>query len=162
MAVMSARSIAVRLVDIQRVNSLHLRLVEEMRREAVRITVNLLWRRYKDHQKREKSRTFGEWLAFKKDLEKTFWHKTTGASLPVRRRWAFQYFNFLTRKELTLGDDPLNMWMLEALEEELNRKANHPGYRIRVEAKSYRAIPSHRLKEGTSFAFEYVPHEPEG
>src|SRR5690606_6769548 len=104
MAVMTARSVAERLVKIQKLSSLYHQEVEGLRKDAVKTTVNTLWRRYKQHQKREESMPFLDWLVSKEHLERTFWHLTTGTGLPTRRRWAIGYFRFLDRKELTLAD----------------------------------------------------------
>lgn len=166
MAKVTAREVAQRLVDIQRVRGLYLHLVTSLRDEAIKSTAEALVRRYHAHQKRQQKlypdmpeQPFHLWLAHKVDLEHTFWHRGTGASLPVRRRWAIQYYEFLTRKELTFDDDPMNLWVAPALEAELNRRAQYPDCMIVAEVKSYPAIPSRKVKEGNSFHFSLKKRE---
>ena len=154
MAVLTARAIAKRLVRIQKLNSLYHEEVETMRADAVKTTVNALWRRYGEFKRRTKTNpSFVNWLVRQKHLEQTFWRSN---GQPTRRRWAIQYFNFLTRKELTLADDPSNTWVFEALEAAINAKHNDPDYIIVVDAVPRKAIPRYRLKEGTSFLFRKV------
>lgn len=156
MAVITVRSVARRLVNIQHLSSLYHQAVVEMRNEAVKTTVNTLWRRYKQHQKREDPRSFVEWLVAKQHLEATFWHVTTGTALATRRRWAIGYYKFLTRKELTLADDPENLWVFDALESAINAKHDEPDWIIVVEAVERGAIERYRLKAGVSFMFGKV------
>lgn|GEM_PF-5355733 len=156
MAVMTARPIARRLVNIQHLSSLYHQAVEEMRRDAVNTTVNTLWNRYRQHQKREEPRSFVDWLVSKEHLENTFWHATTGTGLPTRRRWAIGYFKFLTRKELTLADDPSNLWMFDALEAKINSKHQDPNWVIVVETVQRDGIPRYNLQPGVSFMFGKV------
>jgi hypothetical protein len=156
MAVMTARSIARRLVNISHLSSLYHQAVEDMRRDAVNTTVNTLWNRYRSHQKREEPRSFVDWLVEKQHLENTFWHRTTGTGVATRRRWAFGYFRFLTRKELTLADDPSNLWMFDALEAKINSKHDDLDWVIVVETVNRDGIPRYRLQPGVSFMFGKV------
>ncbi len=151
MAVLTARAVAERLVRIKKLSSLYHEEVAQMRIDAVTTTVNALWRRYVVYKRRSQTNpTFIDWLADKKHFEETYWPST---SLPARRRWAFQYFNFLTRKEITLGDDPSNNWMFGALERAINAKHDDPNWVVVVEAVPRNAIPRYQVKEGTSFTF---------
>jgi hypothetical protein len=154
MAVLSARSVAVRLVKIQKLSSLYHQEVLEMRRDAVKTTVDALWRRYRAHQKKgEEWRTFVDWLSIRIHLENTFWHRGTGASLATRRDWALRYFAFLTRKELTLADDPTNRWVIDALEEAINVKAHDEEYSIVVQTSIRHENKSQGIRGGVSFSF---------
>lgn len=161
MAVMTARSIARRLVNVQYLSSLYHQAVEELRRDTVKTTVDTLWRRYKTHQTkyREEPRSFVEWLVWKEHLENTFWHVTTGSSLPTRRGWAIRYHRFLTRKELTLADDPDNLWVFDALQDAINAKHDDPEWLVTVEAVEREGIPRYHLPPGVSFAFGKVERE---
>lgn len=154
MAVLTARAIAKRLVRIQKLRSLYYEEVEAMRADAVKTTVDALWRRYGDFKRRTKTNpSFVDWLVKQKHLERTFWSSNGQAT---RRRWAIQYFDFLNRKELTLADDPSNLWMFEALEGAINAKHDDPDYVIVVDAVPRKAIPRYRLKEGVSFMFRKI------
>lgn len=163
MAVMTARPIARRLVNIQHLTSLYHHAVEELRRDAVKTTVNALWRRYMEHQKKgEEPRSFIDWLVWKEHFEATFWHRTTGAGPATRRRWAIGYLKFLTRKELTLADDPYNLWVFDALEEALNAKNDDPDWVITVETVERDAMPRYRLKAGSALMFIKTERSVEG
>ncbi len=151
MAVLSARAVAKRLVRIQKLSSLYHEEVDTMRADTVKTTVNALWRRYREYKRRTKTEpTFVEWLVKSKHFENTFW-KSNG--LATRRRWAIQYLNFLVRKELTLADDPQNLWLFDAIEDAINAKHNDPDWIIGIETVPRKAIPRYRLKEGSAISF---------
>ena len=151
MAVLSARAVAKRLVRIQKLSSLYHEEVDTMRADTVKTTVNALWRRYREYKRRTKTEpTFVEWLVKSKHFESTFW-KSNG--LATRRRWAIQYLNFLVRKELTLADDPQNLWLFDAIEDAINAKHNDPDWIIGIETVTRKAIPRYRLKEGSAISF---------
>ncbi|HWT40509.1 MAG TPA: hypothetical protein VN081_04575 [Dongiaceae bacterium] len=156
---MTAREVARELVNIQHLTSLYLQAVANMRAKAVKTLVDNLWRRYRAHQKREDARSFVEWLVWKQHFEETFWHVGSGTGQATRRRWAFGYFNFFIRKELTLADDPNNLWMFDALERALNDKAGDPDWLITVETVNRDAIPRYQLKAGVAFMFGKVERE---
>jgi len=158
MAVGAARGIATRLVKIQKLSSLYHQEVAEFRVDAIKATAGNLWRRYNEEKRRvlrreEKMPPFLDWLVSVKQMERTFWHVKGGMSLPTRRKWAIGYYKFLTRKELTLADDPSNLWVFDALETALNAKHNDPDWIIVVETVTREAIPRYRLDEGVSFMF---------
>lgn len=169
MAVMTARGVAKRLTSVQKLKVLYMDAVAALREDAIKTTVGTLWRRYNEHKRRalrsgeESFPEFLDWLTQLKHLERTFWHKSTGAGLATRRKWAFGYYNFLTRKELTLADDPDNLWIFAALEAAINAKLGDSDWVVHVEAVTRKAIPKERLKEGTTFMFGRVelPEEPE-
>jgi hypothetical protein len=149
--VLNARTVANRLVRIQKLKSLYEEEVAMMRADAVKTTVTALWRRFNEFKKRTKtSPSFVDWLVEHAHLEETF---SKANSLPTRRRWAIQYFNFLTRKELTLADDPDNMWMYDALEVAINAKHDEPNWIIAIEGVHRDALPQSGVKEGASFKF---------
>lgn len=151
MAVLSARAVAKRLVRIQKLSSLYHEEVDTMRADTVKTTVNALWRRYREYKRRTKTEpTLVEWLVKSKHFESTFW-KSNG--LATRRRWAIQYLNFLVRKELTLADDPQNLWLFDAIEDAINAKHNDPDWIIGIETVPRKAIPRYRLKEGSAISF---------
>ena len=151
MAVMAARNVAKRLVSIQRLGALYHQAVEELRHDAVKTTVGTLYNRYKDWCKREgEDKSFAEWLILKKDLEATF---NFANGHPTRRRWAFGYFSFLTRKELTLADDRSNLWIFDALEEAINVRHDDPKYVVIVEVVQLDGFPRYNLKPGASLRF---------
>ena len=153
MAVMSARFVAQRLLNVRRLSGLYHDAVEELRRDAVRTTVNALWRRYKQHQKLEEPRSFVEWLVSKQHFEATFWQ---GSHIGTRRRWAFRYYALLTRKELTLADDPDNLWVFDALQRALDNKNLDPNWEITVEAVTREGVESHAVLPGVAFMFGKV------
>lgn len=161
MAVLSARSVAEELVLIQHLSSAYQQAVDNLRRNAIKTTVNALWRRYRDHQKREEPRSFIEWLAWKEHFESTFWHVTTGTGLATRRRWAIRYLSFLTRKELTLADDPHNVWILGAFEQAVREKQDDAKLELTIESVPREGIERYRLKPGDALRFLAFPRTEE-
>jgi len=161
MAVGAARSIATRLQKIRRLSSLYHDEVTEFRADAVKATADNLWRRYTQDCRRrrrleEPVLSYLDWLVSMAHMERTFWHKNGGMSLSVRRRWAIDYYNFLTRKELTFADDPENVWVIDALKRALNDRNDNPDWMIDVETVTLRAIGKHVKKDGVSFIFVKV------
>lgn len=162
MAVLSARSVAEELVLIQHLSSAYHQAVENLRRKAIKTTVDTLWRRYKQHQKREEPRSFIEWLGWKGNFESTYWYvNTEGTGLPTRRRWAIRYLSFLTRKELTLADDPYNIWIFEALEQAIVQKQDDPSLQLIIESVPREGIERYRLKPGDALRFLAFPRTEE-
>jgi hypothetical protein len=153
MAVLSARGVAQRLVKIQKLSSLYLQEVEELRKDAIRTTVDNLYRRWRQYMKNGGELSFLEWLVELKHFEDTFLKRN---GVPLKRKWAFGYFNFLTRKELTLADDTDNLWMFEALEDAINAKHNDTEWVVQVETVIRDGIYSYRLKDGVAFMFGKV------
>ena len=151
MAVLTARTVAKRLVRIQKQSSLYREEVEGMRADTVKTTVNALWRRYGEFKKRTQTEpSFVDWRVARKHFERTFW-KSNG--IATRRRWSIQYLNFLTRKELTFADDPENLWLFDAVEAAINAKHNDPDWLIVIEIVPRKAIARYNLKEGAAISF---------
>jgi hypothetical protein len=89
-------------------------------------------------------------------MEQTFRHDSRGMSLPVRRGWAIRYYNFLTRKELTLADDPTNQWVFDALQRAINDRNSDPDWIVVVETVICKAIKPRLKEDGVSFVFVKV------
>ena len=156
MAVMAARSVAERLVKIQKLSSLYHQEVEGLRRDAIKTTVNALWRRYRQQLRQGENLYFLDWLADRERLEHTFRAGTGGHGIIARRKWAIAYYKFLTRKELTFADDVENTWMFEALEEAINAKHDDPNWVIYVEAEVLPELVGAKQLSGSSFMFGKV------
>lgn len=150
----TARGIAERLVQIQKLESVRRAMIIAMRRDAVKTTADTLWRRYKTYLKRDSFEkvTFIEWLDNEHFMENTFWHGTgAGLSLGTRRKMAIRYLNFFYRKELYLEkpeDVYTGAWARTALEAALNMKQPSMTWMIVVDEEPREAIPSQGLRSG--------------
>jgi hypothetical protein len=161
MAVGAARGIAMRLRKIQRLESLYHEEVEELRADAIKATADNLWRRYSQECSRAKKReelvlSYLDWLVTMEHMEQTFRHDSRGMSLPVRRGWAIRYYNFLTHKQLTLADDPSNLWVIDALQRAINDRNSDPDWIVVVETVIRKSIQPRLKEEGVSFMFVKV------
>jgi hypothetical protein len=161
MAVGAARVIATRRRKIKRLKSLYREEVEEFRADAIKATADNLWRRYKQECRRAALRkepilSYLDWLVSMEHMEQTFRHDSRGMSLSVRRKWSVGYFNFLTHEELTLADDPSNVWVIDALQRAINDRIIDPDWYVVVETAIRKAIKPWLKEEGVSFMFVKV------
>jgi hypothetical protein len=161
MAVGAARVIATRRRKLKRLRSLHREEVEEFRADAIKATADNLWRRYKQECRRAVLRkepvlSYLDWLVSMEHMEQTFRHDSRGMSLSVRRKWSVGYFNFLTHEELTLVDDPSNVWVIDALQRAINDRIIDPDWYVVVETVIRKAIKPQLKEEGVSFMFVKV------
>jgi hypothetical protein len=161
MVALSARGIAKRIIKIRMISKLYHDGVAELRADAVKATADNLWRRYSQECSRAKKReepvmTYLDWLVSMEHMEQTFRHDNRGMSLSVRRMWSISYFNFLTQKDLTLADDPNNLWVIDALQRAINDRIIDPDWYVVVETVTREAIRPHVRKDGVSFMFVKV------
>lgn len=132
------------------------KMVDDVRLEGVSQFVLRLHKRYEDWLARHPGsrKTFFQWLADSRLLERTFEYFGDGAGDVVRRRWALRDVKELTDTEVHHKvTDPTDRWVCELVAEAVNAYAPDGRHRIVVEFEDVPAIADERGTAGRSLRF---------
>lgn len=137
--------------------------VEPARDEAALQFVLRLHQRYVSWQGRNPAikRTFIQWLAHARLLERTFEYMGDGNGDVVRRRWALKDVRAFDIPPLAMVTKPSQDWITEKVFEVLNRRFYDPKWLVIVEFEQVPAIPTARMTEGRSMRFLRVQRPPQ-